>query len=180
MMRPPVLKMKKRNNQGFTLLELMVIIAIAGILASIAVPSYQKMLERNRLREALEGMKSDLQWMRTETFKRSCNLNASFNSAAWSYTIYRTAGTCQCPTGSNCNDKVVSGSQFTGISMSNVSFAGGGTSTYFDFRTGTTPIAGNIQLDSATYHAKVVVAPVGRVRICNINGLEGLIGYETC
>ncbi len=36
------------KHQGFTLLELMVVVAIVGILASIALPSYQEYLKKAR------------------------------------------------------------------------------------------------------------------------------------
>ena len=82
----------KKQGVGFTLIELMITVAIAGILASLAVPSFSKMIERNRLKEAAEGLKSDLQWMRTESIKQSCNLQADFDNTAWNYEIYLPAG----------------------------------------------------------------------------------------
>ncbi|WP_313221609.1 pilin [Pseudoxanthomonas mexicana] len=43
----------KKNMQGFTLIELMIVIAILGILLAIAIPAYQDYLARARAAEGL-------------------------------------------------------------------------------------------------------------------------------
>ena len=58
-------------ERGFTLVELLVTLAVAGILFALAIPSMATFLNSNRLTTATNGLLADMQLARTEAIKRS-------------------------------------------------------------------------------------------------------------
>ncbi|HQS19526.1 MULTISPECIES: GspH/FimT family protein [unclassified Acidovorax] len=63
-----------RQARGFTLLEVMVVVAIIAVLAAIAAPSFTPLIERWRVRQAVEGLQSTLYFARSEAIKRGGNI----------------------------------------------------------------------------------------------------------
>lgn len=58
------------RTRGFTAIELMVTVAILGVLMALAAPSFIPLMETWRVRQAVEQLQSTLHLARTEAIKR--------------------------------------------------------------------------------------------------------------
>lgn len=61
---------KRAASAGFTLVELMVVVAIVAVLAAVGAPSFRDMLLNQRLATAAQGFNSALGFARTEAIQR--------------------------------------------------------------------------------------------------------------
>jgi type IV fimbrial biogenesis protein FimT len=55
------------NRKGFTLLELIIVVALIGIVATLAAPSFNDSLARMRLKGAVRELASDIRLARSLT-----------------------------------------------------------------------------------------------------------------
>ncbi|MGI2195237.1 GspH/FimT family pseudopilin [Shewanella baltica] len=68
-------------NQGLTLVELMVTVAIIGILGSLALPSYRDVMAREQLTAAANELVSSYKFARSEAIKRSTSITLTATEA---------------------------------------------------------------------------------------------------
>lgn len=64
--------MQKPN--GFTLLELMVVIAIVAILTALAAPSFKQLIQSNTISSNVNSFMADLRFARSEAIRRGGNV----------------------------------------------------------------------------------------------------------
>jgi len=80
----------KRHNAGFTIWELMIVIAIIAVLSAIAVPNMIGWRERAKLRGAVSNLSGDLQWAKIRAVRDHDDVEVLFGTDG--YEINNAAG----------------------------------------------------------------------------------------
>jgi len=148
-----------KRESGFTLIEMMIVIAVLAIMAAIAIPSFMSLLPGMRLNGAARQIMGDLMAARMNSVKQNNSVRVFFNSpGANQYQILDddnndgTAGTGEAITIRDIQDNY---QDVTLTSTNNPIFHPKGTATSL----------ATITLHNSSGAKKVSVSIAGRVKI---------------
>lgn len=167
--------------RGFTLIELMVTVALAGIVIVLVGPSMRDLLTRQRLRGVNAELLTDLQFARGEAVRRNYPVHVRFGSNAdmTCYVIFvpNITGTCDCLlgatracSGSHTEIKTVQVPRSLQVALAASSAAD--TIVTFDWRTGQSQ-PGEFHVDasgSPSGALRTTMNAAGRPTVCSPDG----------
>ncbi|MDY0132739.1 MAG: prepilin-type N-terminal cleavage/methylation domain-containing protein [Desulforegulaceae bacterium] len=68
-----------KNSDGFTMIELLIVIAIIGIVVSLAIGGYKELIPKARVKSAARELKSNLEKAKMAAVKKNQNCLVVFN-----------------------------------------------------------------------------------------------------
>lgn len=89
------------RRSGFTLIELMIVLAVLAVLLFVVAPSFREMMDVQRVRGVSDQFVTDVQFARTEAASRQEVVGITFKPPAAANTCY-IVHTCGSSTAANC------------------------------------------------------------------------------
>ncbi len=97
-----------RNSKGFTLIELIIVIAIMGIIAAIAVPNFLSYMANYKLKAAANELYSSMQFARINAVKQNKEWAVVFDTVNGIYYVCSDNGDGNwATTGDNIKEKTI-------------------------------------------------------------------------
>lgn len=81
-----------RKETGFTLIEVIIVVAIIAVAAAIGVPSYLSWIPDIRLKSAVANLKSDINLAKQRAIRENGDVSLVFDTVNNQYTIYVGGG----------------------------------------------------------------------------------------
>ena len=147
------------DKQGFTLLEMMTVIAILGILAAISTPNVIAWQQTAKLRGTTRDLMSDLSMARMHAVKHGAVVKALLQKSG--YTLFIDVDDDDA---AGAGDNILRSKKYPpGIVMQNTTFPGAKTAFH---PSGAATPAGSVALDRGSgRQMKIIVNLVGRIRV---------------
>ena len=180
------------KNKGFTVIELLIAVAVVAIVTSLALPSYRTIIEKRQVTSGAQQIASFLSLAQLEAVKRNEEVVVSYSApddGNWCIGIDADDGVCDC--GTNLNSCTIDGATRV-MTQDNLNYpealtsmTGDGTFSFDPVRgmlTTFTDVAsvGFVSQPENTYALNVDVGPTGRVRICSVDSSTKVPGFQTC
>lgn len=75
---------RPKASAGFTVIELMIVVFIVAIFASVALPSFSTLMTNSRLQSASNELASVIQYARSAAVQNNQSMNLCVSSGVWS------------------------------------------------------------------------------------------------
>lgn len=156
----------KQTNQGFTLIELVVVVAIVAILVTIAGPSFVEQIGKRRIEGTASEMGMDLQYLRTESVTKNKPVRLITNQDGTGYRVEYVGSTSSAPVKE--------------ILLKNGMTVTPGTSITYQPLRGMASGVANLTLSSTqtAETLRIVTTAVGGIALCSPDG--SFKGYPPC
>lgn len=161
------------RHRGFTLIELMIGLAIVAILLVLGMPALSQFLDSSRLKAAATSFSSGLQYARSQAVSRNERVQFTSNGAGWSVATV-AAPSVVLQSRSNAEGGATRVNMAEGSDIASAIFNGLGASIKADgtpqvqlVYSFTSPDNGCVSAAGPIRCLEVRVSPAGQVRLCD-------------
>ena len=142
------------HEEGFSAIELVIVLAVTGLLAAIALPRWRVLVQSHELNNSARQIQSELHAIKSRAAAENVSFQISYSQGATGYTIQRE------------NVALVTKSLAEGTTITKagtIAFSPRGTA-----------VANRVRLlDAQGVCRQIVVSPTGRVRGCTPSNCAG-------